>query len=151
VHGGGKCKILENPSPCTVEGRSLRILHRARWRQSLTVHGGGKCKILENPSCTVEASARSWRILHRAGGGNPSLCTVHAGESFIVHGGGKCKILENPSPCMVEASARSKTVHSARLRLLKAFQKQIRNTVRYQTFNVTCSFITSFSASKMVA
>jgi len=32
-----------------------------------TVHGGGKCKILDFPSqCTVEANARSWRILHSA-------------------------------------------------------------------------------------
>jgi len=57
VHGGGQ----------------FRILDHAWWKQvqdpgeSFTVHGGGKCKILENPSpCMVEASARSWRILHRA-------------------------------------------------------------------------------------
>jgi len=100
VHGGGK--IFENPSPCTVEV----ILYRARWWQSFTVHGGGKCKILENgggkckilenPSpSTVEASARSWRILHRARWSH----VQDPGESYTGHLGGKCKILANPSPC----------------------------------------------------
>jgi len=51
----------------------------------------------------VEASVRSWRILHRARWRQ----VQDPGESFTVHGGGKCKILENPSPCTVEASARS--------------------------------------------
>jgi len=61
--------------------------------ESFTVHGGG------NPSpCTVEASARSWRIIHRARWRqvqDPGPCTVEASlESWTLHGGGQFRILD---------------------------------------------------------
>jgi len=54
----------------------------------------GESFTMQNPSpCTVEAGARSWRILHRARWRQ----VQDPGESFTVHGGGKVGRLRDRS------------------------------------------------------